>query len=237
MDVKTYKKDLFYSYTLGAFPTIEMLKYHSKEAIKVFIHSSFKNEEVIGMINKYRTNFEVEFNDKMINKLSQKENCFIIGVFKKYSMKLEDDHHIVLVNPSNMGNLGTIIRSCLGFNINNIAIIKPGVDIFDPKVIRSSMGSIFSCNIRYYDSFNDYIKEFPNHQIFTFMLQAKNSLQETSFPQNEKCSLVFGNESSGLDLSFLNENSIIIRHSSLIDSLNLPSSVAISLYEFRKQVK
>ena len=152
-------------------------------------------------------------------------------------MKLEDDHHIVLVNPSNMGNLGTIIRSCLGFNINNIAIIKPGVDIFDPKVIRSSMGSIFSCNIRYYDSFNDYIKEFPNHQIFTFMLQAKNSLQETSFPQNEKCSLVLGNESSGLDLSFLNENSIIIRHSSLIDSLNLPSSVAISLYEFRKQVK
>ena len=55
MDVKTYKKDLFYSYTLGAFPTIEMLKYHSKDAIKVFIHSSFKNEEVINLINEYRT--------------------------------------------------------------------------------------------------------------------------------------------------------------------------------------
>lgn len=236
MEIKTYKKDAFYSYTLGAFPTIEMLKYHGDDAIKVYIHSSFKNEEAINLINQYRAHSEVEFNDKMINKLSQKENCFVIGVFKKYANKLEDKNHVVLVNPSNMGNLGTIIRSCLGFNIRNIAIIKPGVDIFDPKVIRASMGSLFSCNICYFSSFEDYQKAFPNHTIHTFMLQAKKTLQETKFDKNQNVSLVFGNESSGLDISFLNENSIIIKHSNLIDSLNLPISVAISLYEFSKQI-
>ncbi len=237
MDIKTYKKDLFYSYTLGAFPTIEMLKYHSKDAIKVYIHSSFKNEEIINLINQYRSNFEVEFNDKMINKLSQKENCFVIGVFRKYQSLLEDKHHLVLVNPSNMGNLGTIIRSCLGFDIDNIAIIKPGVDIFDPKVIRASMGAIFSCKISYFSSFDEYIKQFPNHHIYTFMLQSKNSLQTIEFDKDSNCSLVFGNEATGLDESYLNYQSIIIKHSDKIDSLNLPSSVAISLYEFRKQVK
>ena len=236
MEIKTYKKDLFYSYTLGAFPTIEMLKNHSQEAIKVYIHSSFKNEDAIALINEYRGKAEVEFNDKMINKLSQKENCFVIGVFKKYQMKLENSNHVVLVNPSNMGNLGTIIRSCLGFNIKNIAIIRPGVDFFDPKVIRASMGSIFSCNISYFPTFEDYRKCFPDHIIHTFMLQASQTLQETTFDKSKYSSLVFGNESSGLDLSFLDDNSIIIKHSNLIDSLNLPISVAISLYEFTKQV-
>lgn len=236
MEIKTYKKDAFYSYTLGAFPTIEMLKNHREDAIKVYIHSSFKNEEIINTINSLRGRSEVEFNDKMINKLSQKENCYVIGVFKKYKNVLENDHHVVLVNPSNMGNLGTIIRSCLGFNIKNIAIIKPGVDFFDPKVVRASMGAIFSCNICYFDTFEDYLKVFPNHKIHSFMLQATKTLQETKFSEDKLSSLVFGNESSGLDISYLNEDSIIIKHSTLIDSLNLPSSLAISLYEFRKQV-
>lgn len=237
MDYKSYKKELFYSYTLGAFPTIELLKYHPNDVLKVYIHSSFSNQDVINLINQYRGNCDIEINDKMINKLSQKENCYVIGIFKKYSSLLDEDHHVVLVNPSNMGNVGTIIRSSLGFNIKNIAIIKPGVDIFDPKVIRASMGSIFSCNISYFSTFEDYKKQFPNHRLYSFMLQAKNTLQETKFVQNQFCSLIFGNESSGLDMSFLNEDSIIIKHSNLIDSLNLPSSLAISLYEFRKQIK
>ena len=69
------------------------------------------------------------------------------------------------------------------------------------------------------------------------MLQSKHTLQTINFEQNKNCSLVFGNESSGLDDNFLKYDSIIIEHSKKIDSLNLPSSVAISLYEFRKQVK
>ena len=43
---------------------------------------------------------------------------------------------MVLVNPSDMGNMGTIIRTMLGFNYVNLAIIRPGVDVFDPRVIR-----------------------------------------------------------------------------------------------------
>lgn len=236
MEIKSYKKDSFYSYTLGAFPTIELLKKHPEHALKIFIHSSFKNQEVIDMINSLRQNCSVEFNDKMINKLSQKENCFVIGVFSKYQDRLNSDKdHIVLVNPSNMGNLGTIIRSSLGFGIKDIAIIRPGVDIFDPKVIRASMGSIFSLNVQYFSTYEDYCKIFSTHIKRTFMLQATKTLQEVSFDKHTLTSLVFGNESSGLDISLLDENSIIIEHSNEIDSLNLPSSLAIALYEFKKQ--
>lgn len=235
MEIKTYKKDSFYSYTLGAFPTIELLKKHKEDALKIFIHSSFDNQEVISLIYQNKGNAEVCLNDKIINKLSTKGNTFVVGVFKKYSSYLDaNKDHVVLVNPSDMGNLGTILRSCLGFGMKDIAIIKPGVDIFDPKVVRASMGSIFSLNISYFNSFEDYKSVFPNHKIRTFMLQAKNTLQETIFSKDELTSLVFGNESSGLPLSLLDDNSIIIKHSDEIDSLNLPSSLAIALYEFNK---
>ncbi len=235
MEIKTYKKDGFYSYTLGAFPTLELIKNHKEKVIKVLIHSSFKNEDVINTIRDYSSYYEVSYNDKLISKLSQKENCYIIGLFSKYEMKLnENEDHLLLVNPMNMGNFGTIIRSALGFNIRNIAIIAPCIDIFDPKVIRASMGSIFSCNIKIFNTIEDYKKTFSKHTLHSFMLQSKNKLQEYKF--NDKLStLVFGNESSGLDISYLNENSIIIDHSKSIDSLNLPSAVAIALYEFTKQ--
>ncbi len=236
MDIRPYKKDLFYSYALGAFPTLELLKHHPDEAMKIYIHSSFQNQEVLNRINEYRGRCEIEFNDRMIGKLSQKENCYVIGVFRKYVTPLKNDHHVVLVNPSNMGNLGTILRSAIGFRIENIAIIRPGVDLFDPKVIRASMGAVFSCNIAYFSSYSDYLSAFPDHRIYTFMLQAKRELQRAEFERKRFCSLVFGNESSGLDPSFLDENSLIIRHSEAIDSLNLPISVAIGLYEFRKQI-
>jgi TrmH family RNA methyltransferase len=238
MEIKSYKKDAFYSYTLGAFPTIELLKHHQKDCLKVFIHSTFKNEDIIKLINELRGSAEIEFNDKMINKLSPKGNCFVIGVFKKYSSYLDGSKdHIVLVNPSDMGNLGTILRSALGFNVKDIAIIKPGVDIFDPKVVRASMGAIFSENVSYFNTFEDYKKLFPEHVTHTFMLQAKTTLQETKFNTKELTSLVFGNEATGLDHSLLDSSSIIIHHSNEIDSLNLPVSVAIALYEFRKQKK
>ena len=50
-------------------------------------------------------------------------------------------NHIVLVNPSDMGNLGTIIRTAVGFGFTDIGIISPAVDAYNPKVIRGSMGS------------------------------------------------------------------------------------------------
>ncbi len=88
---------------------------------------------------------------------------------------LKIKNHIVLVNPSNSGNLGTIIRSMVGFGIYDLAIIKPAVDIFDLKTIRASMGAIFNIRFSYFDSFSDYSKEYKNNY-YPFMLQAKEKL-------------------------------------------------------------
>lgn len=153
-------------------------------------------------------------------------------------MKLNrEENHLVLVNPMNMGNFGTIVRSALGFRFTQIAVIRPAVDLFDPKVLRAAMGAFFSCQIVYFDSIEAYTALYPEHRLYSFMLQAKNTLQETEFDLSSPISLVFGNESSGLPETFLNEDSILIEHSADIDSLNLPTAVGIALYEADRQIR
>ena len=235
MEIKTYKSSFDYSYTLGAFPTIELLRHQKDKVIKVLIHSTFTNQNVLDEIYNLIPNNLIEYNDKLINKLSDKENVYIIGVFKKYTSKLNpNEDHILMDNPSNMGNVGTIMRSSLGFEIKNFGITKPGVDYFNPKVIRASMGAIFSLNIETFDSIDDYSNKYNKHTQYKFMLKAKKSLRECSF-NKDLVTLVFGNEATGIADKYLDDNALIIRHSNNIDSLNVTNAVSIALYEYHEK--
>lgn len=230
---RSYKKDMTFSYCFGAYGVFELVKYQSKQVKEVIFHHTFDKDKLVNELEAKNISYRV--NDNLITKLSSKENCYVLAVFNKYESKLnENKPHLVLVNPSNMGNLGTIIRTMHGFKVKDLAIIKPGVDYFDPKVVRASMGSIFAINIEYFDSIDSYLKRFKNHFLYPFMLQSSKPLQY--FKNDKKLfSLVFGNESSGLDESYLNlGQSLIIKHSDEIDSLNLTNAVSIALYEFFK---
>ena len=237
MEFKKYSKDNNISYSFGAFPTYELLQNKLEFARAIVVHEKLEDSQDIDKIitlakNK---NIPVITNGKAIEKLSSKGNVYIMGVFEKYPSKLNHrDNQVLLVNPSDMGNLGTIIRVMLGFNYKNLAIIKPCIDVFDPRVIRASMGSVFSVNIELYDSYEDYQKVNNNYK-YPFMLQSKNTLQtleEKKYPHT----LIFGNEASGLDKSYLNQGTpLLIEHSNKIDSLNLSMSVGIALYEFNKR--
>lgn len=234
--IKPYKKDADYSYTLGAFPTFEMINAKPEIIRKVLVDSSFTDmDRLSGLCSKNKINLEV--NDNLIKRLSDKENCYVAGVFDKYSCSLNTDKpHIVLVNPSNMGNLGTIIRTAVGFGIYNIAIILPGADIFNPKTVRSSMGALFRLNFCLYESFEDYRSQFNRHEIYTFMLNGENTLTLNNCPKAELYSLVFGNEATGLDDSYLKAGtSIMIPQSPYVDSLNLTIAVGIGAYVFTNQ--
>lgn len=237
VQLKSYKKDFEYSYTLGVFPTLELLNFQRDKVIEVVLSSdAMENEGVIKIIDICKeNNIKYEINNKAINRISKKQNSYAIGVFKKYNMDLDmDKNHLVLVEPSDMGNLGTIIRTMLGFGIKNLAIIRPAVDIYDPKAIRASMGASFKISFEYFDSFQQYMNNF-DHNIYTFMLDAQESLKNINIKKDKPFSLVFGNEGSGLCSEFSDiGTSIIIPHSNEIDSLNLSIAVGIAIYEFTK---
>lgn len=234
--IKSYKKDADYSYTLGAFPTYELIKARPERVRRILLDTSFTDrDKLIGLCEEKKLSFE--FNNKLITKLSDKENCYVAGIFNKYEDELAPNRpHIVLVNPSNMGNLGTILRTAVGFGIYDIAIILPGADIFNPKTIRSSMGALFRLNFHQYESFADYRKKYNRHEVFTFMLNGENTLTIKDCPKAELFSLVFGNEATGLDHSYLKVGtSIFIPQSPDVDSLNLTIAVGIGAYIFTNQ--
>ncbi|MCR5585792.1 MAG: TrmH family RNA methyltransferase [Lachnospiraceae bacterium] len=235
MEVKTYKKDSEYSYTLGAFPTIELLKTRPEIVKEIIIHSTFTDREFIEE-TACKHNIPIVSNDKLIGKLSDKENCFVIAVFDKFSGVLSKEKpHIVLVNPGNMGNLGTIMRTAVAFGIKDMAIIAPGADVFNPKTVRASMGAEFRMNIKYFDNFDVYKKEFPKHEIFCFMLNATSNLNVENCKHGPLYSLVFGNEATGLPNEFLNEGkSIIIPQSDEVDSLNITIAAGVGMFMFTR---
>ncbi len=234
--IKPYKKSFDYSYTLGAFPTIELIKSHPEIVKAVYIHTSFTDRISIEELCT-KNNISILTNDKLFNKISDKENCFVIGVFDKFECTLETQKsHIVLVNPSNMGNVGTIIRTAVGMGIYDIALITPCADLFNPKTIRSSMGAIFKLRHQYFSSFKEYQNQYDKHDIFTFMLNGSNTLEIQNCPKTELFSLVFGNEATGLDDSFLRiGTSICIPQSPDVDSLNVTIAVGIGTFVFTHQ--
>ncbi len=236
--IKVYKKNYDYSYTLGAFPTIEMIKSRPDIVRAVYIHTEFTDRDNIILLCKEKR-IPALTNDKLFSKISDKENCFVTGVFDKYEDILSKEKpHIVLVNPSNMGNVGTIIRTAVGLGIYDIALITPCADVFHPKTIRSSMGALFKLRHQYFSTFEEYRNQFDKHEIFTFMLNGDNTLELQNCPKTELYSLVFGNEAAGLDDSYLKAGtSICIPQSPDVDSLNITIAVGIGAFVFTHQPK
>lgn len=234
---KRYRKDSQVSYSLGITLTFELLKFQPQQVTRVFIHSAMKEGDTLDKLLSLckELGIEVVYTDKIFHVMSQKENCYVIGEFRKYTGVLGKNHsHIVLVNPSNAGNMGTIMRSALGFGLNQMAIIRPAVDAFDPKVIRASMGAIFSTEFVYFNTFEEYRERYGSRELYPFMLDAKMRLHDVS-PEGT-FSLIFGNEATGLPEEFSQVGqSVIIPHSDKIDSLNLPIAASIAMYETTKK--
>lgn len=250
MKYKRYDKNYDYSYSFGQFPTIELIKSGKAKILSIICHEKLKLSPEIEKIFDYckQNGIEVIWSSKQIEAICGKENCYLVGVFSKYNDKIKHGNHIVLVSPSDSGNLGTIIRTMLGRNIENLAIIESGkktdneielsksntsVDIFNPKVIRASMGSIFNINIEIFHSFDDYKKRFDN-KCFAFCLEGSSPLESIE-KTRENFSLVFGNEATGLPSEIVAKCSPVrITQSSKIDSFNLAISVSMAIYEFTK---
>ncbi len=229
-----YKKKNDTSFTLGTTLTFELLLHKKEKAKRIYVSEKQHHDETYLKLERLAKENHLPFitnNQRIFKDLSEKENTMVIGEFQKYEESLPKGNHLVLNNPMNQGNLGTIIRSAAAFEIDGLAIIRPAADIFDPKVVRSSMGALFRLPFRYYDSFEDYQKEFPENHCYPFMLKAQTKLSKIT--AKTPYSLIFGNEAKGLPDSFLKIGEpLFIEQSLKVDSLNLDNAVSIGLYYF-----
>lgn len=235
--LSAYKSDLDYAYAPGAFPAMECLLHRPECARRVLLHSKAEGTEGAQKLAELadRLHIRVEEADKALARISGKENCFAAAVFQKFDDALNGDKpHVVLHHPSDCGNVGTILRTSLGFGVEDVALIRPCVDLFDPRVVRASMGSLFSLRVHVYEDFDAYRAEYPAHALYPFMLDGSRSLPDVLTDELPKrWTLIFGNEGSGLPAAFAGMGQPVrIPSNDRIDSLNLSVAAAIGIYGF-----
>ncbi|MCI6376535.1 MAG: TrmH family RNA methyltransferase [Clostridiales bacterium] len=233
--LKPYSADLPYSYAPGVFPSMALMQNAPERALRLLLSERAQGEGVEKLRALCREHHvREETADKALSRISGKQNCYAAVVFEKWQSGLAPDGpHVVLHHPMDEGNLGSIQRTLLGLGIPDIAVIRPAADVFDPKVVRATMGAVFSLRVKQYEDFASYRAEHPGHALYPFMLDGAALLEEACQSVQTPYALVFGNEGSGLPPEFARlGRAVRIPHNDQIDSLNLSVAVGIGAYAF-----
>lgn len=160
----------------------------------------------------------------------------LIGI-SKYINKNELGNRIVILDEvQDPGNVGTIIRNCVAFNIDTIILSKGCVSPYNDKVLRSTGGMIYNINIIIsdLDSIIDKIKE-NNIKVYGTSLNSSISLE--NMLKSDKFAIIFGNEGNGISENILKKCDMNIRidMSDKCESLNVGVSSGIVLYHMFKR--
>ena len=159
----------------------------------------------------------------------------VIGVCKIIdNVDIIGNRILLLDNIQDPGNLGTIIRSSVAFNIDTIVLSNDTVDLYNDKVIRSTQGLLFHINIIRRDLFeviNELKKD--NYDILGTNVHNGTNLSEV---KTNKFALLMGNEGQGLkeELQNMCDKNIYIPMNSNCESLNVAVATSIILYELNK---
>ena len=235
--LEAYDRDLPYSYALGVYPALECLRAAPERCRRLLIHSGARKGEGVATLIEAceRAKVRVEEADRALERIARKENCYAAMVFQKREGAL-DAHspHVVLHRLSDSGNVGSILRTCLGLSIGHVALIRPTADLYDPHVVRASMGAMLRVQAAHFDDFAAYRAAYPAHAPYPFMLTGSRPLREAACGARLPFALIFGNEASGLPEEFAGTGqSVRIPQSGSVDSLNVAAAAAIGIYAFQ----
>lgn len=154
---------------------------------------------------------------------------------QRYNDETKENTVVALENISDPGNVGTIIRTCDWFGIKDIIISSNSVDIFNPKVIRSTMGSLFHVNIHISENIYGTLKALQKNGK-SILCADMNGENIYTTDKNTSSVLVFSNEANGpterlLDIS---DSTITIPKFGDAESLNVATAAAVIISEFVK---
>jgi TrmH family RNA methyltransferase len=210
------------------------------KGIQELLESNFE------LVHLYTTqnDFDVVSNDKkvLINEQELKKITALatpntcLAVFKIPNEKKITESGLILALDSirDPGNLGTILRLCDWFGINQIICSKETVDIYNPKVVQATMGSLARVNVNYID-LETYIGQTHLPVFGTFM----NGTNIYKTDLRQEGIIVMGNEANGIspELEKLIKNKLTIPRFGTLqktESLNVSTATAIVLSEFRR---
>lgn len=169
-----------------------------------------------------------------ISALTTSNSCLAVFRIPQPKKIVESGLILALDSVRDPGNLGTILRLCDWFGVNQLLCSNATVDIYNPKVVQATMGSIARVNVNYLD-LTTFLQETQLPVFGTFM--NGENIYKTSLPK--KGIIVMGNEANGISgelENFIKNKLTIPRFGNLqkTESLNVATATAIVLSEFRR---
>lgn len=209
--------------------------------VSVFVSERFEkeNEELLS-----HTDY-ILLSDSVFKKISDTVTPQgILAVVKQNEFTVEDIIErrnkersciVVLDRLQDPGNLGTIVRTGEGAGITGIVMSNDSVDLYNPKVIRSTMGSVFRVPVAVVPDLQDAIKKMKQNGIETYAAHL-NGMEYQKGAFGKDIALLVGNEAKGLsdEVSVMADKLIKIPMEGKVESLNAAVATAILMYEARR---
>ena len=167
----------------------------------------------------------------------------ILCVVKQFHYDLKDLTRgesplcVVLANLQDPGNLGTIFRTAEGAGVSGILLSRDSVDLYNPKVIRSTMGSVYRMPFYYTDNLHAVLRDWKEQGIALYAAHLKGNHTYDHEDYRKSSAFLIGNESQGLTekTAGMADHYIRIPMSGQVESLNAAVAAAILMYEARRQ--
>ena len=210
------------------------------KGVQELLDASFELEHLYTTQNDFETvinslkTLVSEADLKKMSALATPNTCLAVFKMPKEKQITTSGLIVALDAVRDPGNLGTILRLCDWFGIHQLICSKETVDIYNPKVVQATMGSIARVNVSYVD-LNDFVRTTSLPVFGTFM--NGDNIYKASLPQEGV--IVMGNEANGIstELDEIIKNRLTIPRFGTIqktESLNVATATAIVLSEFRR---
>mgnify|MGYP004460893335 FL=1 len=187
-----------------------------------------ENEDVDILVSK------VYVSNQILKSLSSLETPYkVIGVCKYPNEDLElGDKLLILDGVQDPGNLGTIIRSSVAFNISTVVLGNNCVDLYNSKVIRACQGMNFHINIIRRD-LKDFITNIKKEDYYILGTNVNDGSDLKSISNLSKYAIIMGNEGNGVskEIQDMCDKNIYIKMNDKCESLNVAVATSIILYE------
>lgn len=223
-----------------------------REAPKDWIKEVYLTEEVLQRLRKEdgevlakieNTGYEL-LSDEVMKKVSDTQTPQgALVVLNRPSYTLEDivgngeGTFVVLENLQDPGNLGTIIRTGEGAGIRGVIMSQDTVDIYNPKTIRATMGSVYRVPFIYVETLSDSICYLKEKGVQTYAAHLKGTKQYYEFSYTGGTAFLIGNEGNGLkkETADLADEYLRIPMEGQVESLNAAIAATILMYEAYRQ--
>ena len=182
---------------------------------------------------------KIEVSEKVMNTISDMPSKVdIVGVCEIVDNKIELDSNVLILDGvQDPGNLGTIVRSAVAFNIKNIVLSKNTVDIYNPKVLMATQGMYCHIPIISVDA-SKAIMFLKNNHYAIYGTNVVNGVdaRTLSKEEKEKFCLIVGNEGKGVrkEIQDMCDKNLYIPMRSEVESLNVGVACSILLYELER---